>query len=96
MLEEMKGRFPDEVSWQKPRGGIFLWADLPRGLDALALLVRTRRQGVVFAPDRVFSVEEWERGGMRLGFAGVEEEKIRKGIRILADALKETLAGAGP
>jgi len=37
-----------------------------------------------------------ERGGMRLGFAGVEEEKIRKGIRILADALKETLAGAGP
>jgi DNA-binding transcriptional MocR family regulator len=44
----------------------------------------------------VFSVEEWERGGMRLGFAGVEEEKIRKGIRILADALKETLAGAGP
>ncbi|MGA2480696.1 MAG: PLP-dependent aminotransferase family protein [Spirochaetia bacterium] len=96
MLEEMKTRFPDEVSWQKPRGGIFLWADLPRGLDALALLVKTRRQGVVFAPDRVFSVEEWERGGMRLGFAGVEEEKIRKGIRILADALKETLAGAGP
>jgi 2-aminoadipate transaminase len=96
MLEEMESRFPEEVSWEKPRGGIFLWADLPRGLDALALLVKTRRHGAVFAPDRLFSVEEWERGGMRLGFAGVEEEKIRKGIRILADALKETLAGAGP
>ncbi len=48
---------------------------------------------MLFAPDRLFSVEEWERGGMRLGFAGVEEENIRKGIRILGDALKEMIAG---
>jgi 2-aminoadipate transaminase len=95
MLEAMQSCFPEEVTWQKPRGGIFQWVDLPRGLDALALLVRTRRQGVVFAPDRVFSVEEWERGGLRLGFAGVEEERIGKGIRVLGDALKESLMSAG-
>jgi 2-aminoadipate transaminase len=94
MAEAMAARFPGEVRWRKPRGGIFQWVDLPRGIDALALLVRTRREGVLFGPDRLFSVEEWERGGMRLGFAGVEEEKIRKGIGILGDALKEMIAGA--
>lgn len=95
MVDAMQSFFPGEVTWQKPRGGIFQWVDFPRGLDALALLVKTRSAGVVFAPDRVFSVEEWERGGMRLGFAGVEEERIRKGMRILGDALKESITGAG-
>ena len=96
MLSAMKASFPSEVTWSKPRGGLFLWVDLPRGIDALALLVKARGKGVVFAPDRLFSVEEWERGGFRLGFAGVDEERIEKGIRVLGDAMKDSLIGAGP
>ena len=88
MLEAMKAHFPSEARWRKPRGGLFQWVDLPRGTDALSLLLRTRTQGVLFAPDRIFSVEEWERAGLRLGFAGIDEEKIEKGIKILGDALK--------
>ena len=88
MLEAMKAHFPQEAAWKKPRGGLFQWVDLPRGADALSLLLSTRSQGVLFAPDRIFSVEEWERAGLRLGFAGIQEEKIEKGIRILGNALK--------
>lgn len=88
MLEAMKAHFPTEATWKKPRGGLFQWVDLPRGTDALALLLKTRSKGVLFAPDRIFSVEEWERAGLRLGFAGIEEEKIENGIRILGEALK--------
>ncbi len=91
MLEAMKAHFPPEALWKKPRGGLFQWVDLPRGSDALALLLKTRAQGVLFAPDRLFSVEEWERAGLRLGFAGIEEERIEKGIRILGDELKNAL-----
>jgi 2-aminoadipate transaminase len=90
MLEAMKAHFPQEASWKKPRGGLFQWVDLPRGADALSLLLKTRGQGVLFAPDRIFSVEEWERAGLRLGFAGIQEEEIEKGIRILGDALKNS------
>ncbi|HTP60161.1 MAG TPA: PLP-dependent aminotransferase family protein [Spirochaetia bacterium] len=90
MLDAMKVYFPAEASWKKPRGGLFQWVDLPRGADALALLLKTRGQGVLFAPDRIFSVEEWERAGLRLGFAGIHEENIEKGIRILGDALKSS------
>jgi DNA-binding transcriptional MocR family regulator len=91
MLSAMQSGFPQEATWRKPRGGLFLWVDLPRSIDALALLVKTRGKGVVFAPDRVFSVEEWERGGLRLGFAGVDEERIEKGIRVIGDAMKDSL-----
>jgi 2-aminoadipate transaminase len=91
MLAAMKASFPAEVMWSTPRGGLFLWVDLPRGIDTLSLLVKARGRGVVFAPDRVFSVEEWQRGGFRLGFAGVDEERIEKGIRVLGDAMKESM-----
>ncbi len=89
--DAMKHSFPEEAAWKKPRGGLFQWVDLPRGTDTLSLLLKTRGRGVVFVPDRVFSVEEWERSGLRLGFAGIDEGTIEKGIRILGDTLKETL-----
>ncbi|HVP18248.1 MAG TPA: PLP-dependent aminotransferase family protein [Spirochaetia bacterium] len=93
MMDAMKEHFPAEATWRKPRGGLFQWIDLPRGTDALSLLLKTRSQGVLFAPDRIFSVEEWERAGLRLGFAGIDEGKIEKGIQILGDTLKETRGG---
>jgi 2-aminoadipate transaminase len=96
MSDAMERYFPEEAVWCKPRGGLFQWVDLPRGTDALSLLLRARGQGVLFAPDRIFSVEEWERSGMRLGFAGIDEEEIETGMRILGHVLKESLRrGAG-
>lgn len=91
MADAMKRHFPPEALWKKPRGGLFQWVDLPRGTDALALLLKTRSQGVLFSPDRLFSVEEWERAGLRLGFAGIEDDMIEKGIRVIAEALKSSL-----
>ncbi|HVO40495.1 MAG TPA: PLP-dependent aminotransferase family protein [Spirochaetia bacterium] len=92
MADAMKLHFPPEVTWKKSRGGLFQWVDLPRGMDSLALLLRTRARGVVFAPDRLFSVEEWERAGLRLGFAGIEDNDIEKGIRIIGEEVKASLA----
>ncbi len=92
MLEAMERHFPGELEWQKPGGGLYQWVDIPERLDALALLLKTRSRGVVFAPDRMFAVEEWRRGGFRLGFAAVEEQQIDRGIQVIADALKEMLA----
>jgi DNA-binding transcriptional MocR family regulator len=91
LADAMRQSFPDEVRWQKPRGGLFQWVDLPRGIDALSLLLTTREKGVVFAPDRIFSVEEWERAGLRLSLAGPDEERMNHGIRVIGDALKESL-----
>jgi len=41
--------------WIEPRGGVFLWARLPDGLDASALARIALAEGVGLAPGPVFS-----------------------------------------
>jgi DNA-binding transcriptional MocR family regulator len=43
--------------WSEPRGGLFLWARLPDGLDAVEISRSAAREGVILAPGNVFSVE---------------------------------------
>jgi DNA-binding transcriptional MocR family regulator len=95
MIHAMESHFPGEVKWQKPGGGLYQWVDIPEEIDALDVLLKTRTKGVVFSPDRLFAVEEWSRGGFRLGFATAEEEQISPGVQIIGEALKEILVSNG-
>jgi DNA-binding transcriptional MocR family regulator len=42
--------------WTEPRGGMFLWAELPEGLDSGEVARRAVAGGVVLAPGNAFSV----------------------------------------
>lgn len=44
--------------WTEPRGGLFLWASLPEGLDSADVARRAMAEGVVLAPGNVFSVTQ--------------------------------------
>jgi len=88
MLTAMAKYFPEKVRWYRPRGGVFVWVELPRGMDTLKLLLKVRERGVVFVPDRVFTVEEIEQRGFRLCFASMEKDKIEGGIKVLGEVLK--------
>lgn len=98
LADAMERHFPQEVLWVKPLGGLYQWVDLPPTLDAMELLAETRERGVLFAPDRMFAVEEWKRAGLRLGFSYLTEDKIDEGARILGESLKARLRrpGKGP
>ena len=40
--------------WTVPRGGMFFWVELPRGVDAMALLPQAVERGVAFVPGAAF------------------------------------------
>ena len=48
---EMRGL---DVRWNTPEGGMFLWARLPAGMDAIALLPKAVERGVAFVPGAPF------------------------------------------
>jgi 2-aminoadipate transaminase len=92
MAGALRDQLPEEVSWRRPSGGLFQWVELPAHIDALALLAKCRERKLLFAPDRLFFAEAWERGGFRLGFADVPEQEIVRGVSIIAGALREMTA----
>ncbi len=55
--------------WVDPRAGMFIWAELPDGLDAADVARAGQQERVVFAPGRMFSTSPQWRGFMRFNVA---------------------------
>ena len=88
-LEQALGRhMPSGTIWTRPEGGMCVWVELPPGFDSNELLIHTRERGVVFAPGRYFYFQNPQPSTLRLGFAGVSERDIQRGIATLADVLR--------
>jgi len=54
MLQSLEEFFPAEVTWTRPKGGLFLWVTLPQGLDMKAIFNSAIEQNVAFVPGNSF------------------------------------------
>jgi 2-aminoadipate transaminase len=93
MLEALQEYFPSEVVWTHPKGGLFLWITLPKGMDCQKLFEIALRENVAFVPGDSFYANDGEEGKrhMRLNFSYVPPEQIREGIRRLSVAVKRQI-----
>lgn len=79
---------PSGTKWTRPEGGMCVWVELPPGFDSNELSIHTRERGVLFSPGRYFYFQNPQPNTLRLGFAGVGEREIARGIATLADVLR--------
>lgn len=79
------------VTWNTPDGGMFLWARLPQGMDALELLPRAVERNVAFVPGAAFYAGAADPRTLRLSFVTASQEQIATGIAALAAAIRESL-----
>ena len=86
--EALRKHMPDGVRWTRPEGGMCLWLELPPGFDASELLIHAKERGVLFAPGRYFYVQNPLPNTLRLGYAGLDEKQIARGVATLADLLR--------
>jgi DNA-binding transcriptional MocR family regulator len=86
--EALRKHMPEGTRWTRPDGGMCLWLELPPGFDASELLIHAKERGVLFAPGRYFYVQNPLPNTLRLGFAGLDEKQIARGIATLADLLR--------
>jgi len=83
---------PDRrVRWNAPEGGMFLWARLPRGMDAVALLQQAVERGVAFVPGHAFFAEHPDPRCLRLSFVTPSVPEIERGVAALAAAIRASL-----
>jgi 2-aminoadipate transaminase len=93
MLEALKEFFPSEVTWTRPQGGLFLWVNLPEGVDSRTILETAKRENVAFVPGNSFYASADGEGcrHMRLNFSNATPEQIHEGIRRLSLAVESNL-----
>jgi 2-aminoadipate transaminase len=95
MLQALAMHFPDaaaqpdqNLTWNTPSGGMFLWARLPKGMNAVELLPHAVAQGVAFVPGAPFFAAAPDERSMRLSFVTPSVEEIHRGVAALALAIR--------
>lgn len=70
--------------WVEPRGGMFVWAKLPEGLDAADVSRTALADKVILAPGNVFSASQSAAGYLRFNVAQSTDPRL---FTALADAM---------
>jgi 2-aminoadipate transaminase len=96
MLQALAQHFPNaatqpdhSLTWNTPAGGMFLWARLPAGMNAVDLLPHAVDKGVAFVPGAPFYASGADTRSMRLSFVTPSVEEIHRGVAALAAAIAE-------
>jgi len=91
-LDQSCRRHLPTCTWKVPSGGMNMWIQLPPGLDATALRGLAQQAGIDYLPGRYFSVSRPLDSGLRLSFAGLDPNEIRKGIEILGALVQNAVS----
>ncbi len=89
MLKAMEKHFPGSMTWNRPRGGMFLWVTLPEGWDAKELLLRCIERNVAFVPGQEFFPDGTGRNTMRMNFSNASPENIEEGIKRMGEVFQK-------
>lgn len=92
MIDALNQHLPAEVTFTAPRGGFYIWLQLPDGIDSTDILKKAIDKGVVFVSGKTFDPHGIKNNNMRLSYCNTSIEKINKGIPLVASAIKEVLA----
>lgn len=93
MTDAIDRYFPPSVKSTRPRGGMFLWITLPKGISALSLFTSALEKKVAFVPGDPFYIDERDVNAMRLNYSNADCPVIEEGIRRLGELLWEKIEG---
>ena len=91
MIGTMDECFPKEAVYTRPDGGLFTWVELPDYIDTKVMAVQALEQKVAYVPGEGFFPNGGNVHCMRLNYSKEPDDRIVKGIRILADVIKSNL-----
>ena len=89
MLDKLAQLKSIGATFKKPDGGLCFWVRLPKGLSAQKAYEKCKAMGLLVLPSAVFyeNVHRDSDGYLRLSFASVSIEDIKKGMGILTQCL---------
>ncbi|HEY2950506.1 MAG TPA: PLP-dependent aminotransferase family protein [Micromonosporaceae bacterium] len=92
LLGALADLMPGGTTWTRPSGGLFVWATLPGGVDAKAMMPRAIAARVAYVPGTGFYADGSGAEHLRLNFSFPPPERIREGVRRLAGVVEQEMA----
>lgn len=89
MIDSIIKFFPEEIKYTYPKGGLFTWVEIKKGLDASAILEEALKQNVAFVPGGSFFANGGQENHFRLNYSCMNEENIVEGMKRLGLVLKK-------
>jgi 2-aminoadipate transaminase len=96
MLRALTQHFPLGTRWVRPEGGLFVWVQLPGGLDAEPIFADALKENVAFVPGAPFYPATPRRDTLRLNFSNRPPELIERGMAKLGAIVARHLGASLP
>ncbi|KMY53818.1 aminotransferase [Bacillus sp. FJAT-27231] len=91
MLSCIEEFFPKNVSYSKPEGGLFIWVELPEGIDSTHIFTECLKNNVACVPGVPFFPHGTQKNTLRLNYSNMSIEKIIEGMRRMGEVLHREL-----
>ena len=90
MLEELRA-FPEGTRYTRPEGGLFVWVELPSGIDAKELLEQAVARHVAYVPGTHFYCDGGHENTLRLNFSNSTIPQIHEGMAVLRELIEQAI-----
>ena len=91
LVAAVERHFPEGTRLARPRGGYFLWLELPRQVDTLRLHQQALARGISTAPGPIFSAKREFGQYLRLNFGHPESTGQQQAVATLGQLIAEQL-----
>ncbi|MEN9889923.1 MAG: hypothetical protein RLY78_218 [Pseudomonadota bacterium] len=91
----VEAHFPEGTRITRPRGGYFLWLELPAAIDTLALCRDALAEGISSAPGVLFSADRRFTHHLRLNTGHPDDARVPDAVRRLGELARAQLAHGG-
>lgn len=90
MLDELAA-FPEGTRYTRPEGGLFIWVELPSGIQAKAMLEKAVERHVAYVPGTHFFCDGGHDNTFRLNFSNSTIDQIHQGMTVLRELVENEL-----
>jgi DNA-binding transcriptional MocR family regulator len=88
MLDALKKYMPEGIRWSIPKGGFYIWVEMPEEMDSTEVLKESIKNGAVFVTGKTFDPEGKQNNYFRLSYSNMDKNQIDKGVKIIAEAVR--------
>lgn len=84
-------QFPDDVVFTRPQGGLFIWAEMPSGVNTVEMLQKAVERKVAYVPGTYFCADGGHMNTLRLNFSNSTAEQIETGMNTLREIVSQEI-----